>query len=356
MAGTHRQGATPLMRRLADDIWNWSFFQAVRVIECDARAYPRVGASTTLGDDPIRFGQHVSMGFAPTDLEALELSDDRAPRLKVRFTGLTGPNGPLPLRITEFAYYQTIGRSDPDAPRRLSDDRINDTLAQFFDIFHHRILSLFYRAWAAAQKTVDFDRPGEDRYSVRIGSTFGIGTPALRKSGDIPNWSRLAFAGHLSCQTRHPGGLEGILANYFDSPARVENCLGNWLTLPRASRCLLGRQGARLGTEAVVGRRVWDRQTKFRIHLGPMGLEAFRSFLPGQEHHRHLQAWVDLFTHREWNWDFRLVLRQDEVPAVRLGRQGQLGWTSWLQSKPFSENAEAVIASNAETRELAAFS
>ena len=57
-------------------------------------------------------------------------------------------------------------------------------------------------------------------------------------------------------------------------------------TLPRRA------EGATLGSGAVLGGRVWDRQHKFRIRLGPLTLEQYESFLPGGALLRKLVDWV----------------------------------------------------------------
>ena len=90
------------------------------------------------------------------------------PRLTQRFFGLLGPNGPLPLHLTDYARERVLHHGDP-------------TLARFFDVFHHRMLALFYRAWAQAQPTASLDRPYDDRFADFVGSLIGIGSPLLRR-------------------------------------------------------------------------------------------------------------------------------------------------------------------------------
>ena len=85
------------------------------------------------------------MVFAPAALAAVEQAPDRPPRLLVRFFGLFGPDGPLPLHLTEYAR---------DRMRNWRDA----TFQRFADVFHHRALSLFWRAYADSRPTISFDR------------------------------------------------------------------------------------------------------------------------------------------------------------------------------------------------------
>ena len=236
----------------------------------------------------------------------------------------------------------------------------DDTLSLFLDLFHHRMISFLYRAWASANKAVDFDRflDTEDegqgktaleapRFSIWIGSTFGAGTPALARSQTLPQFSRLAFAGHLSCQTRHAEGLTSILSAYFALPVELLQFVGQWLVLPEENQCRMGdpESGCHIGINSFVGKRVWDHQLKFRLRIGPMNQERVNRFLPGGRDHAHLHAWVNYYTARRWIWDVQFIVERKEVPSTRLGLGGQLGWTTWVKSEDLEHDAEDLILS-----------
>ena len=232
-------------------------------------------------------------------------------------------------------------------------------MAEFLDLFHHRMFSFLYRAWSSGNMAVTFDRSGvgegrpydgdAPRFGHFIGSTFGIGSDALFDHPVLPSFARLAFAGHLSCQTRHAEGLASILARFFGIPVSITQFVGHWLEIPEESRCRLGesRASGTLGESVFVGRRMWDHQLKFRLRLGPMTLARLQGFLPGGNHHAQLGAWIDFYTSRRWICDFQMVLAREEVPATVLGHQGQLGRTCWLKSRPFEADAEDLVLRHA---------
>src|SRR5687768_1684473 len=149
MAGPRRKTTSDLIAALQEKPFGFDFFRAVRLLESQFRQWPRLGKSLTPRNDPIRFKQNPSLAFAPSTLQGFEPgADERPPKLYVNFIGLFGPNGPLPLHVTEYAL---------DRQRNAHDG----SLVGFCDIFHQRFLSLFYRAWATNQKTADMDRPEE---------------------------------------------------------------------------------------------------------------------------------------------------------------------------------------------------
>ena len=149
----------------------FGFFQALRLIECLYRDAPRLGMSRRPGEDPVRLGQDTSMSFESASLSAFEpKTEGRTHRLLVRLFGLLGPNGPLPLHLTEYAQERLRKHKDP-------------SFVRFLDIFHHRMLSLFYRAWANNEPTVSFDRPESDRFADYVGSLEGIGMPGVSRPG-----------------------------------------------------------------------------------------------------------------------------------------------------------------------------
>jgi type VI secretion system protein ImpH len=334
MASPDRMSASPveLFEALRREPYACHFFQALRRLECRYRDQPRFGKAARARDDPVRLIQEPSMAFAPATLAAFDPgAEDRPPRLAQYFLGVFGPQGPLPLHLTEYAYER----------KRAHGDR---TFASFADVFHHRMLSLFYRAWADAQPTVSFDRPETDRFNVYVGAPFGLGMPSLWNRDAVPDLAKFHYAGRLAGQTRNAEGLQAILADFFNLPVRIETFVGHWLPLSEASRCRLGESPSTglLGMTAVIGERVWDCQHKFRVIMGPMSLEEFQRFLPGSDSLRRLVAWVRNYMGDELLWDVNLILKRDEVPPLKLGEETQLGWTTWLTGQPLEHDADDV--------------
>ncbi len=350
MAHSTRQDSGTLIQDLLSRPWDYDFFGALRCVESSRPDLPRIGKSRALRQDPLRFGQYLSLGFATASMEQPHLAREQGHKLMVRFTGLTGPSGPLPLRYTDFIRNRLRGTQDPDlrGPREEAALSMgggsgkDSTLSEFIDIFHHRAISLFYRAMAVARKTVDLDREEDRTFAEWIASTFGCGLPEMDSLDAVPTLHRLPFAGHLACQTRHASGLQGLLSDYFDMPVEVGSFAGQWIDIPEEQRCRVGesRETGLLGRTCVVGSKIWDRQMKCTLRLGPMAYAQYEQFLPGSVCHKRLHAWLAFYTRGELYWEAAIVLRKEDVPKTKLGSTGRLGYTAWLTSVPPVKDAD----------------
>lgn len=329
------QHLADLITKLEKDPYAFGFYQVLRLIECLYRDAPRLGMSRRPGEDPVRLAQEPGMQFESASLTAFEPKKDGRPhRLAVRLFGLLGPNGPLPLHMTEYAHERLRKHKDP-------------TFARFLDIFHHRMLSLFYRAWANNEPTVSFDRPESDRFAAYVGSLEGLGMTALRNRDEVSDWTKLCFCAHLACQTKHPGGLEATLTEYFGVPAKLNEFVGGWLPLPENDIFRLGENpsSGTLGGSIILGSEVWSSQHKFRIVLGPMGYKDYLGFLPAGARIRRLVALVRNYAGDEWSWDVNLVLKHKEVPLMSLDGRSRLGWTTWLGKRSVAKDADDLVFS-----------
>lgn len=324
MAGEdrHQADAVELLEAIRSEPWRFGFYPAVRRINCVFSDMAVTGKAARLAQDPVRFGQTAHTEFVPATLSEVELIGPEArPKISQYFFGLFGPNGPLPLHITEYARQR----------KRTGHD---DTFAAFADMFHHRMISLFYRAWSQAQPAVQADRPEQDRFSFYLAALSGLGMNAFRDADEMPLRDKLYFSGHLASTPRHAEGLASLLTDYFKVPVRIVEFVAHWLQIPEKDRLRLGqgrdRGLGKLGESTVLGSRVWQRQDKFQVFLGPLTMSEYESFLPGSEAFRKLTAAVRNYLGLELLWEIRLLLKSPERPAARLGRQGQLGWTSWV--------------------------
>jgi type VI secretion system protein ImpH len=319
-------------RLLADHAVRMDFFQILRLLENAHPDKPRIGASLRPRDDAVRFGQDPSLTFEPTAVRGfVPVREGARARLAVNFIGLLGANGPLPLHLTE--YVRERARNNGDT-----------TMLAFLDVFHHRMVSLFYRARASAEPAISLDRPDSDRFADYVGSLFGMGTPAMRGRDEIGDFAKLHFAGLLVNQRRPAAGLVTILRAYFKLPVEIEQFVGHWMRIPADGLTRIGmrERGNRLGASTVLGTQVWDCQHKFRLVIGPLGYEDYQRMLPGGASMRRLLDWVKSYAGTVLDWDVSLVLKQREVPPLKLGGM-MLGWTTYLASGPAVRDARQLL-------------
>ncbi len=325
--------ATPLERALRDDPTEFEFFEAVRHLE-RLRAGTPVGQAVDPATEPVRFSAHPSIAFPPGEIHSLELDGDGPARMSVNFMGVTGPVGVLP-------YHYTL----------LVKERANarDTgLREFLDLFHHRLISLFYRAWEKHRFTVAYER-GEDRLRGHLLDLAGVGLDrqqgALRLSGDTVAFYAALVVGQL----RSAAALQRLLRDYFDAPVEIEQFVGAWYPIGRTGQCELGDDQAtagELGFGTVVGDEVWNQQSRVRVRVGPLPRSRYEQFLVGGSAHQPLRDLLHFFGQDEFDFELQLVLARDDVPGLVLGGDGPaqpLGWCTWLRCAPFAHDADDTI-------------
>lgn len=296
--------------------WNHGFMPLLRALSAQWDA-PTVGEAVRPQQEKYRLGQQPSLTFSPREIASVTLRDER-PHIRLYGLGLLGPNGPLPIHFTEIA-------------KDRLDNQHDATLVNFLDMFHHRYLTQFYRAWAQSQSTAGLDRPGDERFSGYISRLMGI-EPTDSVHSALPQHARLSASPHLIQETRHPDGLSGTLAHYFGIQVRLTEHILHWIEIAPEEHTKLGRASIAsvLGEGALAGEKVPDRQHRFRLVLGPLSLAQYLRFTPQGEDLPALIEWVRAFVGFEYEWEVELKVTTTLAPAACLGGQERLGWSTWL--------------------------
>jgi type VI secretion system protein ImpH len=380
-------------RRLYDDGPLFNFFQAVRLLE---RLYPDrepVGYDGAVGREVARFRCHISHNFPPSQIyEIVADASGRGPTsMSVAFFGLTGPSGVLPRHYTDL-----LLRLQRDAKHAEKH-----ALRDWFDLFTHRLLSLFYRSWEKyrfylAYERRQFEQHPPDPFTHCLLSLCGLGMPTLRDRlrvavpgaepgrseertlAQVSDLAVLHYAGLFAKRPRTAEGLAEMLADYFQAPVEVRQFHGEWLLLDPAdqSQLVSGGDGAdssspyyrpdaamtachcSLGVDTVVGERIWDVQGKIRIRIGPLDYNQFVELLPYRGAVSESKAFfllshlTRLYVGPTLNFDVQLLLLPESVPECVLGDDdgagSRLGWNTWLRSEPTGDCVEDAIFSGQE--------
>jgi len=372
MASASRRNPGTVRELLYSEPYRFDFFQAVRVLEWMSRRGSKTGpesAARPVGQDSspeeevVRFRAQTSLSFPPGpiagfgDAQQIEGSPGQSeagrgnkgaapPEMSVSFLGLIGPSGVLPQHYTRMVLDRV----------RAKDFALRD----FLDLFNHRITSLFYRAWEKERFAVGYERckadlagREEDLFTRALYCLVGLGTAGLRERTDVGDAALIYYAGHFSHHPRSALGLKQILGDYFGHVFEVQQFQGQWLYLNNEDRSLLPSrqhpkgQNSMLGMGLVVGERVWDVQSRFRLTVGPLRYREFCGFMPDGDILKGLVQMTRLYVGAELDFDVQPVLRADEVPACRLGGDAgfepKLGWNTWLVSRPLEKDASEAV-------------
>ncbi|MBD8891293.1 type VI secretion system baseplate subunit TssG [Roseibium litorale] len=325
MAGQEREADADLSRlkALEQHPEKHHIFQAMRLIEAAHAGQPRLGRSRRPAEDAVRLGQAVELAFPTSTISAFETDPETGRhRLTQHAFGLFGPHGALPLHLTDYARDRVRNHRDT-------------AFSAFADLFHHRMISLFYRAWTTGEPAPSFDRADDDPFGEKLDAIAGIAGESFQDRDAMPDLAKRHFAGLLASTPRSEAGLKSILQKFFRAEISIESFAGSWLHLEPHDRGQLGQ--ATLGGQASLGEKVWSREAKFRIRIGPLSLEDYRRLLPGGQSLKRLAAILRNFTGDTLEWEANLVLRQDEVPPTVLGQSGDLGLTSWIGQRPATD-------------------
>jgi type VI secretion system protein ImpH len=306
------------LESLQNQPWRYGFLPIMRRIDANPN-FDRVGGAKRPGSEPFRLGQQASLTFAPREIGSIEQVNGRL-RVRLLGLGMLGPNGPLPIHVTEIA-------------REREEARRDSTLVAFLDMFHHRSMSLLYRAWANAQSTVGLDRPGADSepFSFYVGCLTGQDPSEITHSA-LPVHAQLAASAHRVRESRDPDGLRMTLERYFGVPVSIDEYVFHWISIAEHELSRLGERGAAstMSEGAMLGEQVPDRQHRFRIVIGPLEIDEYLRFTPRGKDLPRLVDWVRAALGHEFDWELELRIRARSAPPTVLGGPQQLGWSGWL--------------------------
>lgn len=312
----------PLIDILFDEPHRFDLMQALSILE---RSSPHA-VSLGLGIDPeleaVRLEQDASLAFPASDVSGLRTGTDDRPILRTPVFGMSGISGPLPYAFTE-SLLERVSRRDR-------------SMAAFFDIFNHRLISLLYRVRKTSAPVIG-GHPEDSLVADALRALVGIGMETLRnRDARVPDRILLSFAAIIAERRGSAAGLSSLLTGVFGTRVDVEQFSGRWLPLPDHAQTVLSRHAPveprRLGGSAVLGSRVWDQHAGISLRAVFVTLADFEAFLPDGRHHPTLISLTRFRIGPVTDILLDLVLTKDAVPPLKLSKTGgsKLGWTSWL--------------------------
>jgi type VI secretion system protein ImpH len=222
------------------------------------------------------------------------------------------------------------------------EQRLRDPSARaFLDIFLHRATVLFYQAWRKHRLPVRYEADRRHEFLPLVLSLAGAGQKPLRdrlapEAGGVSDEMIAFIAGLVQQRTVSAAVLQRVVSLYFRVPVCLTQFMGRSFQLEAEQQFQLGVGNAQLGVSAVVGERVWQRDLRVGMTLGPLPLDRYRRFLPGRPGFRALRELLSLLTGVSLEYEIRLQLRAADVQPARLGGEHPpaLGWETFLMTQP----------------------
>lgn len=347
MQATQRRFEPSVIERLFAAPHRFQFFQAVRMIELwfKRNGVPHERAVS----DFLRFANRTLLGFPASEIEGIDTYPPRDEetnsiaqmeqalrsgqmkyvRLTPTFMGFLGGSGSLPAHYTERIARHQIEQRD-EGPRA------------FLDVFSTRSLALFYQAWSKYRLAFQYEAGRRDTFLPLLLSLSGLGFRSLRERlQDLEgNGVRDESLAHFSGAFRHRSAsapyMQKVLGEYFSVPLEIEQFVGYWYKVPREHQTMLGSTNSALGT-AMAGERVWQRDLRMRLRIGPLAMKDFEQFLPGKRASLALARMLGMFTGSTLEYEVQLVLRAQDVRGTALTgtrEGGRLGWDTFIATAP----------------------
>ena len=319
METKNRRQIPALIRELLEKPREFSFIQVVKLLRSQARSGQN-GEPSFAEEATIRFRPKLSLDFPPTDIDTIEVLDEKGGRYRVTatFLGLYGTSSPLPSFYTE----------------ELFEDASEDIVItrDFLDIFHTPVYRLFFRAATRYRLPFQVVEEKDSNTLERLYSLLGYAGRTMRKS--LPSAYRmLRYIGLFTHFPRSASALRSLVVSLVGTGSvTVEQCIASCASIPEKQRCRLGSSANRLGTDGYIGSRIHERSGSFRIVIGPLDHAGYHALLPGTEKAVMLQRYVQLYLDQPLRWDMDLGIDPCEVKGVTLGKAvwSRLGEDSWV--------------------------
>lgn len=344
-----------LIERLRDEPYRFEFFQAVRLLLAHHRQHANGQDQDVLGQ-VVRFRSSTSLAFPPSEIESLDFEWGDADRSAVEqesqrgagapampfesvtltpsFIGLTGPSGVLPRHYTQHVAEREIYHRDT-------------ATRAFLDIFTTRAVALFYQSWLKYRLHFQYESDRKNRFLPLVLSLAGLGLQGTRErlAEDTYGMADESLAYYASALRSRPQSVDWfarVASDYFRVRCELEQFIGQWFELPEHERTHLGLSNCALGQTSFCGARVWDRQAKVRLTIGPLRRKQFDDFLPEGSAFHSLRRLFRLMVGTIFDCEVLLILDRRDVAATRLGAQAgaaRLGWNAWCKSRDINSDS-----------------
>jgi type VI secretion system protein ImpH len=321
-----------IIENLLENPYDYSLFAAISLIQRYYHNYEAIGGLGDPSREVIRLKNSCSLMFPAGEIKSIEQSESES-RIQLMIEtpslGLYGVFSPLPLRYTEELI--SSQEEDQEVCRQLRD---------FLDIYNHRLLSLAYRVDQYRMLNNNWAQLNDSPMNLIISALSGM--PSLFQTGnnEVSDW-QVESIKYLVFGTRSASNLRAWLKMHFGHiPISIEEFSPYWVNIPDEEKAFLGVHGCQLASEynsmlegITIGDWIKDNETKFRVTVGPLDWETFKSFLPNEENFRKMKSLVSIFSPDWLFYDVIIKLLSHDcyhLQVILNGETSQLGYTAGL--------------------------
>ena len=348
MAVDHRH-TQPDLSALRAKARSTDFYELLRRLEQPGKRFGRSGG---VARDPARLGQPIRMSFATSDVQSLELpSDGSVPKVAVNAIGLFGPEGPMPLHVTKWMLDRASNRwFAGDQSGATSDTAFLD----FANALQHRMIGFYWRAWADTRPDIQHAHGNGGSVGAMMRALAGLGLGGPERASEAAPHAKLRHATSLFQRVESPRRLVEYLASETGHPVELIEFVGVWNDIPTGLQTRLGQASSRLGRDAMIGARFFDRVNRAEVRLGPLSYDDYIGFLDDKATRQNLRQALQFVSGGSMQFDVRLMLAGDAVPRPKLP-DVRLGQSTWVGADGSTVRGDLVFRDfTAQKRDMAA--
>ncbi|WP_246184169.1 type VI secretion system baseplate subunit TssG [Paraburkholderia bonniea] len=308
----------PLLPALLHHATQMNFFRFCELLERAAPDQPALGSTDSPANEAVRFRSRARLGFPGREIDGITYDFRhplRTPTVRTTFLGLYGVDARMPSYFVD-----EIAQNHDGA----------EPLAGFLDLFHHRVLTQYYRVWRKYRYPAGFRHDGSDHVSRCLLSLIGLGFGTTPTAQALDPRKLLSMLGLASQKTRTAEGLAGVLRHAVpDTSITIEEFHPVWIAVAPGTPMPLGEN-------CLLGRGFYDSSNTVRIVFAPHTRDAMLRLIPGHgTSHSEVMALLRFYLGYEAQAQLDMSVSAALMPAQQLGsQQVRLGYTTQLKPTP----------------------
>ena len=214
MARSQRQHDADLTRDILENGKMFPFYRAVSILErIGPMSAAPIGGLGPVHRESVHFTHDPEFAFHPGDVSAVRRKESAASpwstELTGTFLGLFGTASPLPTHFSEELF-------------ELDGEEGKSSLQTLYDILHHRLYSLVYRAGRKYRFSAESRSDGTDSFTRRALAFVGVDATAMPEVG-LSAAHLLGLAPLLAIRSRSGRALHILLeASLPNIPVEIE--------------------------------------------------------------------------------------------------------------------------------------
>lgn len=304
-------------------------FEAIHIIEeVLFRAEALIGGDALPKYEKINLKVNASLGYENSQLVDIEPIENEKLSLQTNLIGLTGEQGVMPQHYSELA---------------LQRQKEGDTaMVDFYNIFNHRLISLYYRSWQLSQLVVQARSHAQNRRSPLISCTEAL-------TGQVSSLA-LHYGGLYASHSRSKGALKSILECLSGCDVRIHELQGQWLHLSKEDQTRLAcstlpeGQFAQLGKGASLGAKVWNINAGTTFEFLPKRKNQVEMLLGNNPNLNVIKKAAVEFIGAYQRVKWQLTTKHSLLPLARLSKHhGELSVGSVLKRHERTKDREITI-------------